>query len=102
MPRPREFDRDEVLQKALQVFWERGYESTSVQHLVDAMGIGRASLYATFGSKHGLFCAVMDDYERALTQTLIAPLEGPGSPRRILSKLFLEQASERCRAEAPT
>ena len=54
MSRHKEFDREDVLEKAMQVFWSQGYECTSVQDLVDAMGINRGSIYATFGDKHGL------------------------------------------------
>ena len=60
--RPREFDRDEALDKALHAFWKRGYEGTSLSELTEAMGINRPSLYAAFGSKEELFRMAVDRY----------------------------------------
>jgi AcrR family transcriptional regulator len=62
--RPREFDRDEALDKAMRLFWERGYEGTSVGDLVERLGIGKPSLYAAFGSKEELFYEALDRYIR--------------------------------------
>ena len=55
MPRPKQYDTDVVVEKAMHVFWEKGYEATSVQELVDATGINRFSMYQAFGDKHSLF-----------------------------------------------
>lgn len=65
MARPQQFDRDDVLDKALNVFWDKGFESASVQDLVDATGLNRGSLYNTFGDKAELFAEVMQRYSRA-------------------------------------
>ena len=62
MARPQQFDRDEVLDHALLVFWKKGYESASIQDLVDATGLNRGSLYNSFGDKAELFALVMDRY----------------------------------------
>ncbi|HRV92857.1 MAG TPA: helix-turn-helix domain-containing protein, partial [Anaerolineae bacterium] len=60
MARPREFDENEVLDKAMDLFWQKGYEATSIQELLTAMGISRGSLYDAFGDKHALFLAVLE------------------------------------------
>ncbi|MBS1673500.1 MAG: TetR/AcrR family transcriptional regulator [Actinobacteria bacterium] len=60
--RPLTFDPDTALQRALEVFWERGYEGTSMNELTQAMGIASASIYAYFGSKENLFRQVMGRY----------------------------------------
>jgi len=61
--RPRSFDRDAALRRAMQVFWERGYEGTSVSDLTSAMGINSPSLYAAFGCKEALFREAVKLYE---------------------------------------
>lgn len=60
--RPREFDVDEALDKALMAFWRRGFEGTSLTDLTDAMGISRPSLYAAFGNKEELYRRALDRY----------------------------------------
>ena len=62
MPRPKEFNPDEALNKAMQVFWHKGYEATSMEDLLTAMDLNRGSLYDTFGDKRQLFLKVMDLY----------------------------------------
>lgn len=64
MPRSPEFDRDEVIEAAKIVFWERGYSQTSVADLVEATGLKPGSLYGAFGSKKGVFLEVLDAYSR--------------------------------------
>src|SRR4029079_14289460 len=60
--RPREFDADEALDRALEVCWRKGYEGASLAELTEAMGINRPSLYAAFGNKEALFRRAFDRY----------------------------------------
>jgi AcrR family transcriptional regulator len=62
MARPKQFDIDAAVAAAVSVFRDHGYEGTSAQMLVDAMGIGRQSLYDTFGDKWGIYCAALRQY----------------------------------------
>ena len=62
MGRPKAFDRDEVLDRAMQLFWQRGYEATSIGDLVEHLGVGRQSLYDTFGDKYALYLEALDRY----------------------------------------
>ena len=90
MARPREFDSDQALEKAMQVFWTKGYEATSLSDLLSAMGISKSSFYATFGSKHELFLSALDRYGETHGAMLIAILEGEGSPRQAIARVFEE------------
>jgi len=75
--RPREFCVDHALAQALRVFWEKGYEGTSLTDLTDAMGITRPSLYAAFGNKESLFRKALDLYEREKLDYIGKALEQP-------------------------
>ena len=80
MARPREFDRGEALKRALAVFWEKGYEATSTDDLVRAMGIGRQSMYDTFGDKHQLYLEALRLYETNTGAALFKRLYEAPSP----------------------
>src|SRR5690242_20201777 len=60
--RPRAFDSDAALDRAMEVFWSKGYEGTSMSDLTQAMGINRPSLYAAFGDKESLFRRAIERY----------------------------------------
>lgn len=98
MARHKEFDREEVLERAMGLFWEKGYEATSVRDLVGRLGIGQGSLYATFGGKHDLFLAALDRYRATQEPQLAALLDGPGTAKEKLRRVFegvvAEAASE--------
>ncbi|MFF9277923.1 TetR/AcrR family transcriptional regulator [Streptomyces griseosporeus] len=102
MARTKEFDPDAVLQSALELFWERGYEATSMADLVEHLGIGRASVYATYGNKRDLYLKALDRYGELrcspLTRELSAP--GPALPavRAVVRRFAAEAADEASRA----
>ena len=90
MARQKEFDRDEVLHRAMEVFWACGYEGTSIQDLVKHMRINRQSIYDTFGDKHSLFLQALDRYREIQSQKVFEILDRPGSVKRNLKLLFQE------------
>lgn len=88
MPRPREFDPDDVLDRAMDQFWTTGYEGTSVQDLVEATGLNRSSLYETFGCKHELYLAALDRYQARKAGALDEALRAEGSPLARVRAVF--------------
>ena len=88
MARHKEFDRDETLQKAMEVFWARGYEAASIEDLVKHMGINRQSLYDTFGDKHSLYLLALDRYREVEGRRMFELLEQPGPVKESLRRLF--------------
>ncbi len=76
MPRPREFDRDDALNKAMAVFWLKGYAATSTTDLLGAMQIGRQSMYDTFGDKHALYLEALRHYCQQSIAELLDSLQG--------------------------
>ena len=75
MPRPREFNTGDVVHAAMMTFWEQGYEATSLDDLLERTNIGRSSLYQAFGSKHGLFDAALERYNRVQITVMIGDME---------------------------
>ena len=90
MPRLKEFEPDAALDRAMHLFWEKGYEATTMQDLVDRMGINRFSVYSTFGSKHELFLKALDRYRDAIA--LSGPLRvlEQGKGLKSIRKYFQE------------
>lgn len=77
MGRPREFDADDALQTALELFWRKGYEGTSITDLTDGMGITKPSLYGAFGNKEDLFRMALERYEQNYMAFFWKALEQP-------------------------
>jgi AcrR family transcriptional regulator len=75
--RPREFDLDQVLDRAVEVFWRQGYEGTALSDLTEAMGINRPSLYAAYGNKEQLFAKVLARYAENNTTYVRTALDQP-------------------------
>ncbi|REK91971.1 TetR/AcrR family transcriptional regulator [Streptomyces inhibens] len=86
MGRPKQFDPDAAVEQAMEVFWRKGYAATTPQDLVDAIGIGRGSLYNAFGSKHALFDKALRRYRDSQALALIEMLEGSGPVKDRLRK----------------
>ncbi|MGD9697206.1 MAG: TetR/AcrR family transcriptional regulator [Thermoleophilia bacterium] len=91
---PKRFDPDEALARACDAFWAKGYEGTSAQDLVDAMGINRGSLYATFGNKRRLYELALDLYLERDRATLAKTLDGEPPLRAILAQLLGRYADQ--------
>ena len=87
MARPRQFDEEQTLEQALQVFWRQGYEGTSIHDLEQATGLGRASLYGAFGDKPALFERVLDRFQ-ARNAELQPVLDDAPTVRQGLDRLF--------------
>jgi len=85
---PKQFNCDTVLLKALEVFWAKGYEATSIQDLVDAMGVSRASMYDTFGNKRDLFLLAFKQYSQSSIEKVTQTLNADNAPLTNLRALL--------------
>ncbi|MDE0403709.1 MAG: TetR/AcrR family transcriptional regulator [Nitrospira sp.] len=90
MPRKKQFAIDAVKQKAMIAFWDHGYRGTSLQDLVETMGINRASLYDTFGDKYALFIDTLHNYVDIYAKPFFTRLRKTHSPRQAIIALFDE------------
>lgn len=100
--RPRSFDRDAALKRAMDVFWERGFEGAALADLTHAMGINRPSLYAAFGNKEELFAEALALYERVEGSIITRLLEDADTARngieatlRHNAKVYVEEGRPR-------
>lgn len=89
MARKKSFDEIEVLQKALHLFWRKGYNATSIQDLVDELGINRASLYDTWGDKHNLYIAALKLYRQSASSRLLDDIRSDMPARQVVESFML-------------
>lgn len=87
MPRPRSFDLERATERALQLFWSKGYEGTTLEDLSQAMGINRPSLYAAFGNKEGVFRRALARYVSGPSAGAAAALDA-GTAREVAHRLL--------------
>src|SRR5690349_10149725 len=85
--RPRAFDIDDALERAMEVFWRKGYEGASLPDLTKAMGINRPSMYAAFGNKEALFRLALDRYAQGPARYVSEALAAP-TAREAIHRLF--------------
>ncbi len=88
MARTKDFDENEVLTKAIQVFWLKGYNGTSMQDLVDSLGISRSSLYDTYTDKHTLFMKALESYQNSGAARIQDIIDNSGSAKETVKRLL--------------
>lgn len=94
MAREKAFDKQDVLCKALNLFWEKGYNATSMQDLIDGLGISRSSLYDTFGDKHSLYLQTLEAYREKASLPLVHLIDNATDIKQVLKKLFATTVRE--------
>jgi AcrR family transcriptional regulator len=92
--RPTVFDRGKALHEAMKLFWERGYEGTSFDDLIAAMGISASSFYNSFGSKEALYCEATQSYLEWAGQWFFAILNDPSTDTKTAIALLFEATAE--------
>ena len=93
MARTKDFDEEEVLTRAMNLFWSRGYNATSMEDLVSGLGISRSSLYDTYTDKHSLFIKALENYQQIGSSKLRETASEPGPAKETIRKL-IEMATE--------
>jgi TetR/AcrR family transcriptional repressor of nem operon len=93
MARTKVFDKQEVLDRAMNLFWKKGYNATSAQDLVDHLGISRSSLYDTFGDKHSLFVKALKQYRINRVDPILRLQNSVEDPEACI-RLFFESVKE--------
>ncbi|SHG39099.1 TetR/AcrR family transcriptional regulator [Flavobacterium johnsoniae] len=94
MARTKEFNEDQVLEKAIEIFWYKGYNGTSAQDLVTHLGLSRSSLYDTFGDKQKLFTKALCKYHDENYQRVKEELENAVNVKEALIQIFKQAVIE--------
>lgn len=95
MPRPKAFDVDDALDRAVDLFWINGYAATSMEDLVNHLGINRGSLYATFGSKQDLYELALERYLNSGQQRFAEKITDPAVPLREALRALLASSAKK-------
>lgn len=101
MPRTARYDRNEAIERAVRLFWERGYAGSSMKHIEQALDMRPGSLYATFGSKDGLFREALDHYARQMGEALDRQLAQADSPLDGLRRYLREAGRQLLAPQTP-
>lgn len=88
MARTKEFDEDAILQKAMNLFWSKGYNATSAQDLVDKLGISRSSLYDTFTDKYNLFISALNYYRKEVADNMVKLIDETDDVEQMIKQIF--------------
>ena len=88
MARTKDFDENDVLHKAIAIFWYKGYNGTSMQDLVDGLGISRSSLYDTYGDKHTLYIKALESYQQKGAANICSIANSGGPAKETIKKLL--------------
>lgn len=88
MGRPREFDTQQALDQAVDVFWTKGFDATSLRDLLQAMDVSKSSFYQTFGSKGQLYLQCLDRYRNRIADRMMQDLEQAASGRAFIEEVF--------------
>ena len=94
MARTKDFNEEEVLEKALNIFWQKGYNGTSMQDLVDGLGISRSSMYDTYTDKYSLFIKSLERYRERTAREMMQMINQAASPKAVIKKIFQSVVTE--------
>ncbi len=96
MPRPKQYKYEAVLEKAMDLFWAKGYNGTSVQELVDHLKLSKASMYEAFNDKHGLFMATLHNYRKRVQNNLklLEDMPSPLAAIKISFQSVIEEVTD--------